>query len=520
MRAVFFAALMIALVAKPAVAAKTDGVLAKQLSAITAHADNRVSFGIAVYDLDKKQPIYGMNADKLFLAASTTKLLTEATTLATLGPDFRFTTNVYRSGPIQNGTVNGDIILRASGDPNLSNRIQSDDTLAFQNEDHSYDGSPDTKAVAGDPLLVLRDFAKQIAAKGITRITGRVIVDDSLFAAGQPEGGTGAVVSPIVVNDNLVDVTVTPGAKSGDPVAIAVSPQTPYTKFVVKATTAAAGTRRTIDMNDTADAKGNQTVTITGTSPQRGKPILYTYRVASPRRFAEIALTQALNDAGVQVAMPGADQPVTAGEFVNAYTDANMVATHVSPPLREDVKVTLKVSDNLHAAMMEYLLGVYKAHAPDPLTAGFRIENDMLRSASLDPSVIVQNDGLGTDAYLQPAFMTKFLAYVRTQPYFDTFYSALPVLGVDGTLFNIQNGKPAAGKVHAKTGTWGTDDRLNSRGIVTAKGLGGYMTTRSGKHVAFSLYLNNMPAAGGADGAHIAGEILGALANAIYLYTP
>jgi len=273
-------------------------------------------------------------------------------------------------------------------------------------------------------------------------------------------------------------------------------------------------------MNDNADANGNVTVTVSGTLPQGGSPILYTYRVASPRRFAEIGLTQALTEAGVQIAMPGADQSIDAGSLTSAYADANIVATHVSPPLSEDVKVTLKVSDNLHASMMEYVMGVYKAHAPDPLSGGFRIEHDMLRGASLNPDTIVQNDGLGTDAYLQPAFMTRFLAYIRTQPYYETLYTSLPVLAVDGTLFNIQNGKPAAGKVHAKTGTWSTGDRLNSRRIITAKGLGGYMTTRSGKHVTFSLYLNNMPAAAGADGAHIAGQILGALANAIYLYTP
>lgn len=520
MRSLILALLGAAAATAPAFAASGDATLGKRVQAITARADHRISFGIAVYDLDAKRQIYGMNAEKLFLAASTTKMLTEATALGTLGPDFRFTTNVYRDGTIAKGVLNGDLILRASGDPNLSNRIQSDGTLAFQNEDHSYDGSPDTKAVPGDPYAVLRDIAKQIAAKGITRVTGHVIVDDTLFAAGQPEAGTGAVVSPIVVNDNLIDVTVTPGAKAGDPVTIAVSPQTPYATFEVKGTTGVAGSRRTIDMNDKPDTSGNQTVTITGSLPQGGPPILYVYRVPSPRRFAEIGLTQALNDAGVQVAMPGADAPVTATTFANAYTDANVVATHTSPPLREDVKVTLKVSDNLHASMMEYLMGVYGAHASDPLAAGFRIENDTLRRASLDPKVIVQNDGLGTDAYLQPTFITKFLAYVRTQPYYETFYSSLPVLGVDGTLFNIQNGKPAATKVHAKTGTWGTDDRLNSRGIITAKGLGGYMTTRSGKHVAFSLYLNNMPAAAGADGAHIAGEILGSLANAIYLYTP
>lgn len=503
------------------VAALSIATLDKQIHAIVDRTDARASFGIAVYDLDAKRDVYGLNARKLFLAASTTKLLTEGTTLHLLGPDFRFTTNVYRTGELTRGTLEGDVVLRASGDPNLSNRIQPDGTLAFANEDHSYDGSPDTKAVAGDPLGVIRDFAKQIAARGVTAITGRVIVDDSLFPAGGAEAGTGAVVSPIVVNDNLIDVTVSPGAKAGDPVHVDVSPQTAYATFSVKAATGPAGSERTIDMNDTADANGAEAVTITGSIAAGSKPILYAYRVPSPRRFAEIALTQALNDAGVRVGVPGKDETLTAATFSAAYRDSNVIATHVSPPLSEDVKVTLKVSDNLHASTMPYLWAVNAAQAHDRwLRKAFDLEQDFLRKGGLDPRTIVQNDGLGGDAFLQPFFMTRFLEYIRTQPFYEVFYSSLPVLGVDGTLFNIANGKPAAGKVHAKTGTWGTDDRLNDGSITTAKGLGGYMTTRSGRHVSFSLYLNNLPSAHGIDGAHVAGEILGSLANAIYLYTP
>jgi len=100
------------------------------------------------------------------------------------------------------------------------------------------------------------------------------------------------------------------------------------------------------------------------------------------------------------------------------------------------------------------------------------------------------------------------------------FYNALPVMGVDGTLFNIQNHSPAAGKVHAKTGTWGSGDLLNRRGMISAKGLAGYMTTRDGRHIAFCFYINNLAVPHGKDAAHTAGEILGEMATATYLYTP
>ena len=184
---------------------------------------------VEVYDLDAKRPLYTRNAGVLMEAASTTKLLTTGTSLALLGPNFRWTTPVYRTGPVDSrGVLHGDLVLVAGGDPNLSQRIRPDGTLAFENEDHSYDGSYDTKAVPGDPLAVLRDLATQVAHAGIRQVDGVVAIDTSLFPDQAPESGTGAIVSAIVVNDNLVDVMVTPGSEAGDPVAIAVSPQTPY----------------------------------------------------------------------------------------------------------------------------------------------------------------------------------------------------------------------------------------------------------------------------------------------------
>src|SRR5262245_16601111 len=94
--------------------------------------------GIDFYSLDKGKVIYAINADNLFTPGSTTKLLTEGTALSLLGADYRFHTHVYRTGPIgADGTLDGDLVLVASGDPNLSGRIRDDGTLAFENEDHS-----------------------------------------------------------------------------------------------------------------------------------------------------------------------------------------------------------------------------------------------------------------------------------------------------------------------------------------------------------------------------------------------
>ena len=477
-----------------------------------------------VYDLDTHRVLFARNAQTLMEAASTTKLLTEGTSLALLGPNFTWTTPVYRTGPLDAaGALHGDLVLVASGDPNISQRIQPDGTLGFENEDHAYDGSPHTKAVPGDPLIVLRQLAAQVKASGLKAIDGRVAVDASLFASPGPEGGTGTMVAPIILNDNVVDVTIAPGAHAGDAASITVSPQTPYVSFVNHATTSGAGGEPSIDMsNDVMQSNGSHVVTINGAIPA-GPTILFAYRVPNPDVFAQMAFVSVLQDAGITVTTPADAKAFDPAVAKASYTAANLVATHTSLPLTQDVRITLKLSDNLHAALGPYTWAVHLAPAPhdDLLAQGFALERKMLVGAGLDVNSASMQDGLGVSAFFTPDFMVHYLAWVRTQPWYDDFHNGLPIMGVDGTLFNIQNDSPAAGKVFAKTGTFGAADELNAGEIITAKGLAGYMTTRSGHHVAFAFYINRTSGKGSIyddkDIAHQNGQLLGAMATAAYL---
>lgn len=134
-------------------------------------------WGMEFYDLGARKTVAAVNRDRLFVPGSTTKLVTTGTALELLGADHRFRTRVYRTGPIRNGTLEGDLVLVAAGDPNLSGREQEDGTYAFIDQDHSYGDQP----LPTDPLTTLRHLAQQISAKGVTRVTGQVIVDASLF---------------------------------------------------------------------------------------------------------------------------------------------------------------------------------------------------------------------------------------------------------------------------------------------------------------------------------------------------
>src|SRR5215216_4459310 len=161
--------------------------LAEQVSAQRAPLEARIRqiierpefahaiWGIQFTSLDSGRVVYALNEQKLFTPGSTTKLLTMGTALGVLGADHRFTTRVYRTGPVRLGVLEGDLVLLASGDPNLSARLKPDGTLAFENVDHAYDADPNTRAVPGDPLLVLKKLARQVRDAGVTRVRGSVI---------------------------------------------------------------------------------------------------------------------------------------------------------------------------------------------------------------------------------------------------------------------------------------------------------------------------------------------------------
>src|SRR5207248_6229117 len=142
------------------------------------------------------------------------------------------------------GTLRGDLVLVASGDPNLSGRLRPGNTLAFENVDHSYGGA-DSHGVDGDPLASVRDLARQVESHGIKRIDGRVVVDASLYAEGERDGGTGFVVSPIMINDNAVDVGVRPDSDAA-PAVLDASPKTSYVPFIHNVLSFTAGGTMTL----------------------------------------------------------------------------------------------------------------------------------------------------------------------------------------------------------------------------------------------------------------------------------
>ena len=478
------------------------------------------SFGIEIYSLDSKKVLYEKNGQQLFTPGSTTKLFTVGTALHLLGPDYRFHTAVYRTGEVDGeGTLKGDLVLVASGDPNLSNRARPDGSLAFENEDHSYGGF-DSRLVPGDPLAALRDIATQAYASGIRAVDGRVLIDTSLFPEGDHELGTGVVVSPISVNDNVIDCVLTPAGVQGAAPSLTVSPQVPYIKFKNMMKTGTAGSTLALRTSEATSADGILTVTLAGEIPLGRGSYISSYPVASPSRFAAVLLSQALREKEIKLPDDNKPAPFDLNLAKPFYTERFRVAEHVSAPMSETAKVILKVSQNLHASMTPFILGAVVCKATTDIDQkGFDLEREFLTKAGLDLSGASQGDGAGGSqaAFYTPDFVVRYLEYMSTQPEFAVFKRDLPILGRDGSLFNIQVDSPAAGHVFAKTGTFEVDDPLNRNMMLVGKGLAGYTTTRSGEQIAFALYLNHVSLPSDPDAiTRVAGQALGEIAAAAY----
>src|ERR1700756_260861 len=312
----------------PHASAQSPASLAERIQKVMSRPEFvHANFGIKFVSLDTGKVLYSLNSNKLFVPASTTKLLTEGTLLAELGADYRFHTRIYRTAPIdKKGKLKGDLILVASGDPNLSNRIRPDGTLAFVDEDHSYNGP----AVDGDPLAVIKQLAKDVASKGIRKVEGSVLVDSSLLPDGPGEGGTNVVMSSIMVNDNMIDFTIAPAAKPGDPATFISTPQTSYISFVSRVTTAAANSKPDLDVSETVtNPDGSVTVTITGSVPLGAPPTTAAFAVPSPTLFAETVLTEALASEGISIKPPKHPAQPNFPALQHAYTPENQIAEHV-----------------------------------------------------------------------------------------------------------------------------------------------------------------------------------------------
>lgn len=398
--------------------------------------------------------LFSINADTPHIPASTQKMLTSVLALNALGPQYRFHTDILRTGNVTGGRLDGDLILRGDGDPSLSARF-----------------------VAGKPDAAMDSLAALVVRAGIREVSGRVIGDASAFEARNvPEGWHPRIlqdayagrVSGLTLNENLVWVVIRPSTR-GSAAAVTLEPATAAIPLRSSVRTV-AGQRASLKLS-----RGPGGITVSGSIGSEVYQRAYSYIVEDPASFTTGAFLSALRRNGVAVSGGMAMAPTP--------REAEPVASWSSPNLETLLTVMNRESVNVIA---EHLFRA-ASRGGDRHTQGAAVTGDtalralLQRSAGVKASDVYATDGSGLSRLdkVTPRAMVQMLGWADKSSWGPLLHASLPLAGESGTLRHRMAGTSAQTNLHAKTGT------LND---VVA--LSGYVTARNGELLAFALIYN------------------------------
>ncbi|MET8340361.1 D-alanyl-D-alanine carboxypeptidase/D-alanyl-D-alanine endopeptidase [Streptosporangium canum] len=406
--------------------------------------------GVVVKSAASGEELYAQDSGKVLTPASNAKLVTSAAAADTLGLDFRFTTSVLSTGRRAGSALTGNLYLKGTGDPTL---------LAAD-----YDA-----------------LAARVAASGIKVVTGKLVADDTWFDSVRL--GTdwawddepyyySAQISALTASPDTdydagtVVVSVAPGDAAGKPAKVSTTPETDYLKIVNRATT---GTETDVLIER---QHSTNTVLITGTVAD-GYDEWVT--VDDPTGYVASLFRKALAKHGVRVLGSTAREATPAG--------ATTVASRDSMPLSELLVPFMKLSNNMHAEILTKSIG-RKVSGAGTWSAGLAAVTSFAQANGMPTLRMRDGSGLSRADGLTPGGVTDLLLALRSKPWFSTWYGSLPIAGdpdrmVGGTLRSRMRGTPAAGNVHAKTGS-----------LTGVTSLSGYVTSADNEPLVFSVMLN------------------------------
>lgn len=443
-------------------AAAPDGALQNRIDALLERKELTGSHvGIHVESLREARVIYSHNGGKRFTPASTMKLFTTAVALVVLGPDYRYETTLFTNGRIEEGKLTGDLIIKGAGDPLLP----------------EYEGTTE-----GQPIFTV--FTDSLRSLGIFRIEGDMVVDnswlrdpsfgagwsweDTLFCYSAPRDGFSFL-------GNCISLYVTPGPETGSPATLRLDPPTTRVSLRNDTVTTNPRTGTSLVLKATPlDPAIQVSGTIARDDPGRGYPLA----VANPALFAGDLFTDLLKEKGITFM---GKVTTTEKKPLSPAGPLRELAVHRSPTVTTLVKVINKKSRNLPSEQLFLTLG--KRYGGDASHgASWAAAKDVLSRAGIDPGNMIMADGSGLSRYslLTPGDTVSLLRFMVRQKESAPFLDSLPVAGVDGTLKKRFIHPSLKGNMRAKTGTM--------RGV---RNLAGYMTTRHGDTLLFSMMSNN-----------------------------
>lgn len=424
------------------------------LGALADSSVRRGSWGMMVVSLSHGDTLFAVNADVPYVPASTQKLLTSVLALESLGPAYRYQTDVLHTGTLSDGRIDGDLILRGDGDPSLSTRF-----------------------VGRTPDVVMDSIAARVARAGVREVTGRVIGDASAFESRSiPAGWNPRIlqdsyagrVSGLSLNDNLVWLTIRPSVR-GQPADVFLEPATSTIPLRSSLKTV-AGSRAKLRYT-----RINGVITVSGTIGVDAAPRSYVYVVEDPASFTTGAFLAALGRQGIKVA----------GGLAMARTpsDAQPLTMWKSAPLETLLTVMNRESVNLIAEHVYRAAarGADRRASGSALTADTALRALVQRAAGVAGGAVQSTDGSGLSQLdkVSPRALVQLLGWADRAAWSSLFHASLPLAGESGTMRRRMSGTSAQTNLHAKTGTM--NDVL---------ALAGYVTARNGELLAFALMYN------------------------------
>lgn len=436
-------------------------MLRRSIDSMVTQGEFRNShFGVLIVDPERGDTLYSLNAGKLFMPASNMKIVTGATSLLQLGPDYTYRTDFAIAGTVKHDTLRGALIVTGRGDPTISDHMR------------------------GSAMMPLYDVADSLKAHGVKTITGGLkagvdVFPDTTIGFGWSWDDLGedygAGVDALYFNEGF-GLAIARGKSGGRPDSVETLPSRTYPKVWLMPSSVS-------EMADTGELRldfdGTRTgLILRGRLKNAVDTLIYVY----PSQ--QDAYLEALREALVsrQIRIPEQKRWLQPGPTpIRKSPPPTPLFTINSPPLREILPALEKPSQNQIAEILYKTLGLEKTGTGSADSGRAVIERQLASwGAQPDGYLIRDGSGLSRYDYLSPETIVRVLDKIRADTAFHVFYDALPVAGVDGSLEHRMLGTAAVGKIHAKTGS-----------IANARSLSGYVTTADNHTLIFSLLANN-----------------------------